>query len=62
MGDQLIGWLIAFTGAVLGYTGARAYYTAVIELMKIQQRKEMMEPFDEVKRLRAQVAELIGKE
>jgi hypothetical protein len=48
--------------AVISAIGGHAYGEAERELLKNAHKKEMEEAFVEVKRLRAQVANLIGRE
>lgn len=48
--------------AVIAAIGGRAYGDAERESLKLAHKREMDETFKEVKRLRAQVAALIGKE
>jgi polyhydroxyalkanoate synthesis regulator phasin len=59
---KLLGFLIFFVGFVIGAVAVETWKNAMIELMKYTHKKEMDEIFEEVKRLRAQVATLIGKE
>lgn len=48
--------------AVIGAIGGHAYGEAERESLKLAHKREMDDTFKEVKRLRAQVASLIGKE
>jgi hypothetical protein len=57
-----LGSMIFIAGALIGAFAVDAWKTAILELSKIEHTKQMNEIFEEVKRLRTQVASLIGKE
>ena len=54
--------LLFVAGAVIGAVGMRAWHAAYFTILMDGHKKEMDEIFEEVKRLRTQVAALIGKE
>ena len=57
-----LGWLIYVAGAVSGWLIHRAGTDGLLTAQEDVHRKQMDEIFDEVKRLRAQNAMLIGKQ
>jgi hypothetical protein len=58
---KTLGWLIYLAGGVCGWMIHRAGTDGLMQAQAAAHKKEMDEIFDEVKRLRAQVAGLIGK-
>jgi hypothetical protein len=58
----LVGMSIAVLSALAGVWGAVVWYDFSMGSLRLKHKQEMDEIFAEVKRLRAQVAGLIGKE
>jgi hypothetical protein len=54
-------WLIFVAGALVGWLGHRGWTDGILLAQRDAHKKEMDEIFVEVKRLRAQVAALIGR-
>jgi type VI protein secretion system component VasK len=57
-----LGWLIFTAGALIGWLARRALTDALMMAQEDTHKKQMDEIFEEVKRLRAQAANLIGAE
>jgi hypothetical protein len=58
---KTLGWLIYVAGGVCGWMIHRASVDGLMMAQEAMHKKDMDVIFEEVKRLRAQVAGLIGK-
>jgi hypothetical protein len=57
-----LGWLVYIAGAVTGWLIHRAFIDGLMAAQEATHKHQMDEIFEEVKRLRAQVAMMVGRE